>query len=100
MVKIPCMQCQPHFQASLKLRRDSPVQLKVPESWSPQVHSGVALGMMTEVFWQGLLKKVPKRLCIRGSFCFKNAVRTCMSRLETISPHNPELCRIFRSLSV
>ncbi len=40
------------------------MQLKVPESLSPQVHSGVVLGMVTVVFWQGLLKKVPKRLCI------------------------------------
>ena len=39
------------------------VQLKVPESWSPQVHSGVLLGMVTEVCWQGLLKNVPNRLC-------------------------------------
>ena len=39
------------------------MQLKVPASFRPQVHSGVALGMVTVVFWQGLLKNVPKRLC-------------------------------------
>ena len=40
------------------------MQLKVPESLSPQVHSGVLLGMVTEVCWQGLLKNDPNWLCI------------------------------------
>lgn len=39
------------------------LQLKVPESLRPQVHSGVLLGSVTEVFWQGLLKKLPNWLC-------------------------------------
>ena len=47
----------PDEQRALRL------QLKVPESLRPQVHSGVLLGSVTEVFWQGLLKKLPNWLC-------------------------------------
>lgn len=39
------------------------------------------LGMVTEVFWQGLLKKVPKRLCVHSSFIsvrmHEQTVRQC-----------------------
>ena len=41
------------------------LQLKVPERLRPQVHSGVTLGMLTLVCWQGLLKKDPNWLCAR-----------------------------------
>ncbi len=56
------------------------MQLKVPESLRPQVHSGVVLGMVTVVFWQGLLKNVPKRLCKQHSFLARLMYK-CMARL-------------------
>ena len=55
------------------------MQLKVPMSFSPQVHSGVPLGMVTEVCWQGLLKNVPKRLCATA-FTFQQSLCTCMDK--------------------